>query len=398
MSGSPALTPSAPDTGALPPMICRMIFDQLCILANGDIVCSCGDPSGIRVNGNVFRDRIADIYNGQKYEEMRAWQLTAKPDSFCPVIQACCGGRVSRATSADKTTSRVVRILQLEPISYCNLKCPACPATQFRIDPGYRDDRASMLPLEVMLDAVDQLSDLEKILFYNFGEPFLHKQAIAFLRQVRRRRPAVILHTSTNGLVLTQSMIDAIASEVLVDRIIFSIDGAYQESYRKYRVNGSLNKALSNMSALVGACERIGSRKRVEIIWQYILFEWNDSDDELSRARQLASESGVPLKWVFTHTAGASKRFTDGSELAAHLLGTGDPYSALTCDSRMLHLWKHGGVASRRYLAKLSLDRAVLVGPAGSRVAALLTVENQSSSAWSSDSEHLFRIGLLLTL
>ncbi len=28
MSGSPDLTPSAPDTGALPPMICRMIFDQ----------------------------------------------------------------------------------------------------------------------------------------------------------------------------------------------------------------------------------------------------------------------------------------------------------------------------------------------------------------------------------
>ncbi len=106
----------------------------------------------------------------------------------------------------------------------------------------------------------------------------------------------------------------------------------------------------------------------------------------------------MPLKWVFTHTAGASKRFTDGSELAAQLLATGAPYSALTCDSRMLHLWKHGGVASRRYLAKLSLDRAVLVGPAGSRVAALLTVENQSSSAWSSDSEHLFRIGLLLTL
>jgi MoaA/NifB/PqqE/SkfB family radical SAM enzyme len=333
-------------------MICRMIFDELCILANGDIVCSCGDPSGIRVYGNVFHDRIADIYNGPKYAEMRAWQLNAEPDSFCPVIQACCGGRVSRATSADGITGRVVRMLQLEPISFCNLRCPSCPVTQFHIDPAYRNDRASILPLEVMLNAVDQLPDLEKILFYNFGEPFLHKHATDFLRQVRARRPDVILHTSTNGLVLTNSTIDAIASEVLVDRIVFSIDGTCDESYRKYRVNGSLNKALSNMLALVAACERFGNRKRIEVIWQYILFEWNDSDDELSRARQLATEIGVPLKWVFTHTAGASKRFTDGSQLAAQLCG-GDPYSALTCDSQMLHLWNNGGIAAGRYLAKL---------------------------------------------
>jgi molybdenum cofactor biosynthesis enzyme MoaA len=388
--------PSARESGALPPMICRMIFDELCVLANGDVVCSCGDPSGIRVYGNVFHDRIADIYNGAKYVEMRTWQLNAKADSFCPVIQACCGGRVSRATSADGTTGRVVRMLQLEPISFCNLRCPACPVTQFHIDPGYRDDRASILPLEVMLDVVDQLPELEKILFYNFGEPFLHKHAIAFLRQVRSRRPDVILHTSTNGLMLRDGAIDAIASEVLADRILFSIDGAYDESYRKYRVNGSLDQALSKMSGLVAACERFGTRNRVDIIWQYILFEWNDSDEELARARRLASKLGVPLKWVFTHTTGASKRFTDGSELAAQLFSKGDPYSALTCDSRMLHLWKHRGVAAGRYLAQLSLDREVLAGPAGTRVAAMLTVENLSSSAWSPDSGHLFRIGLLL--
>jgi hypothetical protein len=103
----------------------------------------------------------------------------------------------------------------------------------------------------------------------------------------------------------------------------------------------------------------------------------------------------VPLKWVFTHTAGASKRFTDGSQLAAQLCG-GDPYSALICDSKMLHLWNNGGIAAGRYFSKPSLDREALVGPAGSRVAVLLTVENLSSSAWSRDSGYLYRIGLLL--
>ena len=83
-----------------PAMVCRMIFDELCVLANGDIVCSCGDPSGIRVYGNVHRDRIAHLYDGSRYREIRRWQLRARPDSFCPVIGTFCGGRVSRATSS----------------------------------------------------------------------------------------------------------------------------------------------------------------------------------------------------------------------------------------------------------------------------------------------------------
>jgi pyruvate-formate lyase-activating enzyme len=304
---------------SIPSMICRMIFDELCVLANGDIVCSCADPSGFRVYGNVYRDRIADVYNGTMYRKMRQWQLSAKANSWCPVIKSACAGRVSRATTADQVTGRAVKMLQLEPISYCNLKCPACPVTQFDINPHYREDRASILPLEVMLSVVEQLPELEKILFYNFGEPFLHKDAITFLQIVRRQRSEVLLHTSTNGLALTSRKIDSLASESLADLIVFSIDGAREDSYRRYRVNGDFNHALANLAALVRACERAGTADRMEIVWQYILFQWNDSDEELTEAKHLAAEIGVPIKWVFTHTEGASLRYTAGSEAAARL-------------------------------------------------------------------------------
>jgi MoaA/NifB/PqqE/SkfB family radical SAM enzyme len=293
---------------SLPPMICRMIFDEICVFANGDIVCSCHDSAGKQVYGNVYRDRIADIYNGPLYQELRQWQLTTKPDAWCPVLQAECSGRISRATPRDGLTGRVVRKLQLEPTSYCNLKCPSCPVTHFHRDPAFSPDRANILPLEVMLSVVEQLPDLESILFYDYGEPFLHKDAILFLQTVRRQRPDILLHTSTNGLALNSKKIEALAEEALIDLIIFSIDGAWQESYGRYRVNGNLERALANMEALVRACERAGTADRVQIIWQYILFEWNDSDDELAEARRRAAEIGVPLKWVFTHTEGASKR------------------------------------------------------------------------------------------
>ena len=85
----------------------------------------------------------------------------------------------------------------------------------------------------------------------------------------------------------------------------------------------------------------------MEIIWQYILFEWNDSDEELAEARRRAADIGVPLKWVFTHTEGASKRYTAGSEAAAQLYagetagrlyGSGDVYNALNAETRVEQL------------------------------------------------------------
>jgi pyruvate-formate lyase-activating enzyme len=163
-------------------------------------------------------------------------------------------------------------MLQLEPISFCNLKCPACPVTHFHTDALYRQDRATILPLETMLSVVAQLPEVEKILFYNFGEPFLHKDAMPFLRAVRQQRPDVFLATSTNGLPFTPETITALASEALVDHMVFSIDGAWETSYRRYRVNGNLQRALKHMEALAQACERAGTADRVTILCQYILF------------------------------------------------------------------------------------------------------------------------------
>ena len=378
------------------PMVCRMIFDELCVLANGDMVCSCGDPAGIRVFGNVLEDRIADVYNGPLYRSARRWQLEDQPDSYCPVTRAFCGGRVSRADASDGETGRSVKTLQLEPISFCNLRCPGCPTTQFSIDPAYRTDRGSILPLAVMEDVVAQLPDLEKLLFYNFGEPFLHKEAIPFLRTVRRTRPNVVVHTSTNGIPLDASMVAALAGEALVDRIVFSIDGAREESYRTYRVRGRLEQALAALEALVAARERAGTRDRLEIHWQYILFEWNDGDDEIDEARARARDIGVPLKWVITHTAGASRRFRDGSPETARLFGGADAYESLTCDLRMQHLWKRRGTAAGIYDARLSASRTELRCRAGGRAGLDVTIRNASGSPWIASGTRRFRLGVEL--
>lgn len=376
--------------------ICRMIFDELCVLANGDIVCSCGDPSGKLVYGNVHRDRIAPIFDGKTYRAMRSWQLRTAATSWCPVIGQRCGGRVSSPEAGDRPDGRRVRMLQLEPISHCNLACPACPVTQFDADPSYRDDRAAVLPLATMLEVVDQLPALEKILFYNFGEPFLHPQAIDFLRIVRSRHPEVVLHTSTNGLALTPQKIEAIAAERLLDRIVFSIDGATEKSYRRYRVGGDLSRVLANLELLTEAALRHGTRERIDIVWQYILFEWNDSAAEIAAARARAAQIGVPLRFVLTHTAGASRRLVAGAPELREQLGVEDPWSASTCDLRAEVLEQAGGSTAGRFSAALTPARDRIEARPGGRFAFELSVANRSRLAWGIDREDRFRIGVQL--
>ena len=298
-----------------PALICRAVFDEMCLLANGDFVCSSCDTSGQRVYGNAYTDRVADVFDGPRYREMRDWLLNSRPGSWCPAIKLHCPRRSSHPGESDQTAGGRVKLLKIEPVTYCNIKCPACPVvTDFVDDPVVKERRGQkILPVEIMLDVVNQLPDLETILYYNFGEPFIHKDTVAFLREVRKRRPKLYIATNTNGLVLTPAQIEALGKEALMDYIVFSIDGAYPESYKKYRVGGDLAKALAKMEALVKTVRAAGNQDRVQVVWQYIFFEWNDSDEELAHAKELAAQIGVPIDWVIPTGYGALKRFTHGS-------------------------------------------------------------------------------------
>lgn len=56
----------------LPDNNCPWIFYSLAIHVNGDVVPCCRDPKGLEVMGNILRESLDEIWNGQKYQDFRA--------------------------------------------------------------------------------------------------------------------------------------------------------------------------------------------------------------------------------------------------------------------------------------------------------------------------------------
>jgi hypothetical protein len=113
----------------------------------------------------------------------------------------------------------------------------------------------------------------------------------------------------TNQRLITNGNIsyDRIKAESAIDEIMLSCDGARQQSYGQYRVGGSIKKIFDFMRAV----PRMKGGRRQHVIWKYILFEFNDSDQEILEAQAIAESLGIDsLVFVFTQTKYKSGRYT----------------------------------------------------------------------------------------
>jgi hypothetical protein len=151
--------------------------------------------------------------------------------------------------------------------------------------------------------------------FYDYGETFMHRRATDMIRHAKSVNPDVTIICSTNGHFFRTPDQQRAIIETGVDEIIFSVDGASQEVYEKYRVGGRFDIVVKAMRGLLEMRRAMG-RDKPSVMWRYILFDWNDSDEEMARARALAREIGVDqFRWLLTDNPpdGCSKRFVPGS-------------------------------------------------------------------------------------
>jgi hypothetical protein len=348
------------------PTRCRHVFETVCVHANGDAVCSIIDGRGDFLLGNVHDQSIAEIFHGARYEELRRL-VVSTTDTYCRAIGKHCPLKTTPIEDGGHVPAPSIRFLQLEPSTACDLRCLSCPVRDFDASIGWRDayhdgglaflawdgprrlkqhvadaarayvpglagippsalgraaatlmrgrvpkSRNGTLPIETVRRVLSEAGpQVERVDFYNYGEPFLYRHLVGGLRHARAVMPAAALAISTDGLQVRAPVEDQIVDERLLDWLIFSIDGSDQESYARYRIRGDFDVAMANLTRVRDKAAGSG----MHVIWQYVVFRWNDRDDQLGRAIDRAARIGVPIWFDFARsTWGRSERKRAGLE------------------------------------------------------------------------------------
>ncbi|HSW50580.1 MAG TPA: radical SAM protein, partial [Bryobacteraceae bacterium] len=176
-------------------------------------------------------------------------------------------------------------ILQVEPTSRCNLKCRICPVAR-----GMERASGDMDPA-LFKRIVEEIGDcLLVIMFWDWGEPFLHPSAYEMIRYARQAGIKVV--ASTNGHVLADGGHARQVVESGLDVLVISVDGADQATYQHFREKGRLDTVLEGVRRLVSEKRRLGSRTPVVNLRSIVM---KHSEHQVADVHRLAEQLGVDI-------------------------------------------------------------------------------------------------------
>jgi hypothetical protein len=354
----------------VPRFTCDWIFNILVVLCDGKVVCGCADPEGRRPLGHLKESGLMDIWRGEKALAIRR-ELNAGFSPFC----GPCG--LKRALADDEPAPQrpieleVLPRIFFEPTVVCNLDC-----YQAVCAPGaglVATRERKIFPFEEFTALMREVGpQLRRLDFFNYGEPFLNPRALDMIEHVKENYPHVYLYTSTNGLLLNAEKTARLARSG-IDEVTFSVDGADQRTYERYRRGGDFARVLKTMAALAAEKRRLG-REVPFINWRYILFRWNDSLLQMAKARRLASRAGVDrLTWEITdHPPGAaSRKYRIGNKAWQRLY---------------YEIWDSSQIGSalrgRRHVARIRAGKKSLTVCRGQRSLLETMVKNRGGALW----------------
>jgi MoaA/NifB/PqqE/SkfB family radical SAM enzyme len=297
---------------------CSWPWTTAVLLCDGRVVCGCADPYAKRVLGDVRRSSLREVWNGDPMASLRQ-DINGGGSGFCGDCPLKLPLAPDQAAPTRPSPGPLPARLYVECTAACNISCfQACCAPETGIT---RTRQAGMLDFDLFTRVIDEAGpSLGRIDFFNYGETFLHKRAVEMCEYIKSRFPSIYLYTSTNGLAFNEDGARRLVRSG-IDEVTFSIDGATPATYARYRQRGDFDKAIRFLRLM--AEEKRAAGLDVPVLnWRYILFTWNDSDEEMNLARSMATDIGVDrLCWEITdHPEDSfSRRFAPGTPLHASI-------------------------------------------------------------------------------
>lgn len=280
-------------------MDCR-ILREITIKSDGHICCD--DSNGYDINLGLISEKngwnIRKVLDGPIYRHVR--------DAFdrgeAPWGDTCKGCDLFHNVGQPVDTLSSKISLRIEPTLACDLRCAFCKR-QREANSRSGDWDLSLDKLRSFLKSCkSNRIDIEMVSYLGWGEPLNHQKFPEMVHLVRELNPTALQEVTT----IANAEFAVAIGDAPIDRIIISCDGVAQPSYEKYRVNGNIERVFEFM--------RQSARRKsdhTKIIWKYILFQHNDSDEDVSWAQRFAEECALDeIHFILTNTKNGSRRFT----------------------------------------------------------------------------------------
>jgi radical SAM protein with 4Fe4S-binding SPASM domain len=145
-----------------------------------------------------------------------------------------------------------------------------------------------MLEKDFFSQTIDEIhKDLLYLIFYFQGEPYLNTSFLDMVKYAATK--GIYTATSTNAHYLNDEAARKTVESGL-DRLIISIDGTTQETYKQYRVGGNLEKVIEGAKNIVKWKKELNS-KTPFVFFQFLVVKHNEH--QIEEIKQLAKEIGV---------------------------------------------------------------------------------------------------------
>lgn len=197
------------------------------------------------------------------------------------------------------TKKPVPRAIQMDASSHCQLACPVCPTATGLTLPVLRAGHLKVADFERLLRDNPEIREVE---LSNYGEMFLNPQLPDLLACAYERQVVVSGSNGVNFNLASEAALEAVV-KYRVRALTCSIDGATQETYSRYRVNGRLDRVLEHVDR-VRELRRLARSAFPLLDWQFVVMGHNEH--EIERARAMAEARGMQflprLSWSAEHS------------------------------------------------------------------------------------------------
>ncbi len=254
------------------------------------VSCNCQDYDGSGRIGDLNTDSFEEIFSGNTAQRFR--KELAKGNFPVPVCPSCSELREINERKPDFYLERFHipnKGIMVENTVMCNLRCLCCDRATLK--KTRRKTRMYLADMEKVSEIVRR-NKMFTVNFFNLGEPFLSKKVFEEVSILRNANPFLRIVTSTNGMNLNDP--GKMEAALLMSHICFSVDGASQESVARYQIGADFKRSYENMKHLVRVRNQAGLHMPT-IEWKYVVFPWNDSQEEIEKAIALAKDAEIDV-------------------------------------------------------------------------------------------------------